>query len=145
VGYTERKNLNRGYMKLEVWNDALDLFKLVNDIIENIDKSDLRLRSQILDAAQSVSSNIAEGYCRRSINEYLQFLNIALGSSGELFTRILSLKEISKIKDTDFEVFDKLHYKTENKLLSLVKALQSKRKEGNWDQEIQDTSEKYVT
>ena len=145
MGYTERKNLNRGYMKLQVWNGALDLFKLVNDIIENIDKSDLRLRSQILDAAQSISSNIAEGYCRRSINEYLQFLNIALGSSGELFTRILGLKEILKIKDTDFEVFDKLHYKTENKLLSLVKSLQSKRKEGNWDQEIQDTSGSYIT
>ena len=79
------------------------------------------------------------------MNEYLQFLNIALGSSGELFTRILGLKEILKIADTDFEVFDKLHYRTENKLLSLVKTLQSKRKEGSWDQEIHDTSGKYVT
>ena len=45
----------------------------------------------------------------------------------------------------EIEVFDKLHYRTENKLLSLVKALQSKRKEGSWDQEIHDTSGKYVT
>ena len=145
MGYTERRNLNRGFMKLEVWNDAIALFKLVHDIITRIDVIDFKLRSQILDAAQSISSNIAEGYCRRSVNEYLQFLNIALGSSGELFTRILGLKEILKITETDFEGFDKLHYKTENKLLSLVKAVQSKRKEGNWDQEIHDTSGKYVT
>jgi four helix bundle protein len=145
LGYTERKNLNRGFMKLEVWNDAIGLFKLVYDIITGIDVIDFKLRSQVLDAAQSISSNIAEGYCRRSINEYLRFLNIALGSSGELFTRILGLKEILKIKDADFENFDKLHYKTENRLLSLVKALQSKRKEGSWDQEIHDTTGKYVT
>jgi four helix bundle protein len=71
LGYTERKNLNRGFMKLEVWNDAIALFKLVYDIITRIDVIDFKLRSQILDAAQSISSNIAEGYCRRSINEYL--------------------------------------------------------------------------
>jgi len=145
VEYTKRRNLNRGYMKLEVWDDALDLLKLVNNIIQNIDKIDFKLRSQILDAAQSISSNIAEGYCRRSINEYLQFLNIALASSGELLTRIIGLRKISKISESVFEEFDKFHYKTENKLLSLIKALQSKRKEGTWDQEIHEVSEKYIT
>ncbi len=30
MGYTERKNLKRGYMKLDVWNDAINLFQLVN-------------------------------------------------------------------------------------------------------------------
>ena len=28
--YTQRKNLNCGYMKLDVWNDAINLFQLVN-------------------------------------------------------------------------------------------------------------------
>ncbi|MHB8338813.1 MAG: four helix bundle protein [Ignavibacteriaceae bacterium] len=30
-------------------------------------KLDFKLKAQILDAAQSISSNIAEGYCRRRI------------------------------------------------------------------------------
>ena len=59
MGYTERKNLNRGFMKLEVWNDAMALFKLANDIITRIGVIDFKLKSQILDAAQSISSNIA--------------------------------------------------------------------------------------
>ena len=59
MGYTERRNLNRGFMKLEVWNDAIGLFKLVSVILEKIDKLDIRLKSQILDSAQSISSNIA--------------------------------------------------------------------------------------
>ena len=136
MGYTERKNLNRGYMKLDVWNDAINLFQLVNNILLKIDRLDFKLKAQILDAAQSISSNIAEGYCRRSINEYLQFLNISLGSSGELMTRIIGLKSIKQINEETFEEFDKLHYSVENKLLSLIKSLQLKRKKGTWDQEI---------
>ena len=136
MGYTERKNLNRGYMKLDVWNDAIDLFQLVNNILLKIERLDFKLKAQILDAAQSISSNIAEGYCRRSINEYLQFLNISLGSSGELMTRIIGLKSIKQINEETFEEFDKLHYSVENKLLSLIKSLQLKRKKGTWDQEI---------
>jgi four helix bundle protein len=136
MGYTERKNLNRGYMKLDVWNAAINLFQLVNNILLKIDRLDFKLKAQIVDATQSISSNIAEGYCRRSINEYLQFLNISLGSSGELMTRIIGLKSIKQINEETFEEFDKLHYSVENKLLSLIKSLQLKRKEGTWDQEI---------
>ena len=136
MGYTERKNLNRGYMKLDVWNDAINLFQLVNNILLKIDRLDFKLKAQILDAAQSISSNIAEGYCRRSINEYLQFLSISLGSSGELMTRIIGLKCIKQINEETFEELDKSHYSVENKLLNLIKSLQLKRKEGTWDQEI---------
>ena len=75
--YSHRRNLNRGYMKLEVWNDAIELFALVHKILDEAHNLDLRLKGQILDAAQSVSANIAEGYGRKSINEYLYFLNVA--------------------------------------------------------------------
>jgi four helix bundle protein len=59
-----RRNLNRGYMKLEVWNDAVSLFELVYSNLAAI-HIDLKSRSQIIDSAQSVSANIAEGYCRK--------------------------------------------------------------------------------
>ena len=121
--HTKRRNLNRGYMKLEVWNDAIDLFKLTYKLMNNISNLDYKLKSQILDSVQSISSNIAEGYGRRSINEYLYFLNISLGSSAESLTRIIGLKEIELIKLNDFEEFDKRHYEVENKLLALIKSL----------------------
>lgn len=44
-------------MKLEVWNDAINLFQTVNNILSKIDKLDFKLKAQILDAAQSISSN----------------------------------------------------------------------------------------
>ncbi len=134
--YTKRRNLNRGYMELEVWNEAIGLLGVVKKVLSIQTQIDIRLRGQIVDAAQSISANIAEGYCRRTINEYLQFLAIALGSSGELMTRIIGFREFYELKDDLFEEFDTLHYSVENKLLSLVKSLQMKRKTGTWQEEI---------
>jgi len=123
-------------MKLEVWNDAIELLTLVDEITRSIRRLDLKLKSQILDATQSISSNIAEGYCRRTINEYLQSLNIALGSSGETMTRMVGLKRLGLVSEERLEDFDKLHFEMENKLLALVASLQKKRKEGTWEEEL---------
>jgi len=78
--YTKRRNLNRAYMKLEVWQRGIDLFELAFRLAEPI--SDFKLKSQFTDAAQSVSANIAEGYSRRTRPEYLQFLYTAKGFPG---------------------------------------------------------------
>jgi len=144
MDYTERKNINRGYMKLDVWRDAVELFRSVTESISRIDKLEFRLRGQILDAAQSVSANIAEGYCRRSINEYLYFLNVALGSLGELMTRVIGLHASGIIPKQTFDSFDEFHYRVENKLLALLKALQGKRKDGTWEQELREPKVAYL-
>src|SRR5882724_7338551 len=70
---TELRNKNRGYMKLIVWQKAMELFELVWTIVFTENKIDFKLRSQLADAAQSVSANISEGYGRRSLKEYIQF------------------------------------------------------------------------
>ncbi len=144
MDYTERKNINRGYMKLDVWHDAVELFRSVTESISRIDKLEFRLRGQILDAAQSVSANIAEGYSRRSINEYLYFVNVALGSLGELMTRVIGLHASGIIPKQTFDSFDEFHYRVENKLLALLKALQGKRKDGTWEQELREPKVPYL-
>jgi four helix bundle protein len=83
--YTVRRNLNRGFMSLEVWQRGMDLFAMAVRLAAPV--GDLRLKSQFTDAAQSVSSNISEEFGRRSLPEYLQFLYIAKGSLGETLTR----------------------------------------------------------
>ncbi len=138
--YTKRKNINRGYMKLEVWNDAISPFQMVDELVSSNGKIDFKLRAQILDAAQSVSANITEGYCRRSINEYLYFLNVSLGSLGELMTRVIGPKATQKISTQAFDSFDEFHYRVENKLMALIRALQAKRKEGTWEEELRHAS-----
>ena len=142
--YTERRNLNRGYMKLDVWNDAIQLFALVEKILSEIEGLDRRLKSQILDATQSISANLSEGYGRRSISEYLYFLNVSLGSSAELMTRMIGLRAIGRLAPESFEFFDQFHYRVENKLLSLVKSLQSKRHSGSWETEVHEPRRTYI-
>lgn len=128
-------------MKLDVWKDSIQLFKKTVTTLKS-KRIDLRIRSQILDCTQSISANIAEGYCRRTINEYLQFLNVALGSCGESLTRMISLLEVGILDNIEFEQFDALHYSVENQLLGLVRSLQKRRRESGWNEELPEVHER---
>jgi len=132
-----RHNLNRGYMRLNVWNDAVGLFRFTSSSLNEIRKLDFKLKSQTLDAVQPISSNIAGGYCRQSLKEYLQFLYIASGSRSEGMTRMVSLKEAGQLDRKVFDKFDELHHATENKLLALVKSLQAELKDNNWNEKLE--------
>ena len=132
----KRKNINRGYTKLRVWEKTIELYKLTYDLTKDFPYELSKSRNNILDAAHSINRNIAEGYCRKNLKEYLNFLNIALGSYGELFSGIMSFKEIKIISEEDFHKIDALHYKTENELIALIKSLQKKQREGNWETEF---------
>ena len=85
------KNINRGYRKLEVWIEAVELFTFVKKKLKDLNESSYKLKAQIEDSAFSVSSNIAEGYCRRHLKENIQFNTIALSSLGENYTQIFNL------------------------------------------------------
>ena len=108
----------------------MDLFGMAFRLSKEV--SDLKLKSQVRDAAQSVSANIAEGYGRRSLAEYLQFLYTAKGSLAETLTRAIGLQTVKLISGDDFEGFDKLHYEVENKLLRLIESLENKRRTNEW-------------
>ena len=131
-------------MKLLVWQKAIELFDVVWSIAFKESKIDLKLRSQWVDAAQSISANIAEGYGRRSVNEYIQFLYYALGSLAETMTRAVGLKQTQQISCERFREFDSLHYETENRLLRLIEKLEHKRDDGDWIARIMEDPEEYI-
>ena len=96
-----------------------------------------KIAANSIDAAHSISRNISEGYCRRSLKEYLNYLNFALGSCGEFHSCYESFKQANQITHDEYEQLDQLHYKVENALLRLIESLQKKQKDQNWEDNFQ--------
>ena len=91
-----------------------------------------RIASQAMASADSIHRNIAEGYCRRSIREYIHYLYIALGSLGESVSGYHAYLTANQLSDEAFEAIDQLAFKLENGLLRLVEALERKQDAGGW-------------
>ncbi len=127
-----RKNKNRGYQKLRVWNDAIDYYAETCRVFRRFPYELSRVARQAIASCDSVHRNIAEGYCRRSINEYLNFLNVALGSLGESVSGFHAYRKAEQLAEEDFENLDSISYKLENELLKLVESLEPKREQGDW-------------
>ena len=127
-----RKNRNRGYQKLTVWKDAIEYYFLTCDVFRSFPYELKRVVSQQIASVDSVHRNIAEGYCRRSIKEYLNFLNISLGSLGESVSGLCGYRKVKQISEEQFERLDAQAYKLENGLLKLVESLERKRDQGDW-------------
>jgi len=88
--------------------------------------------NQAIACSDSIHRNISEGYCRRSIREYIQFLYIALGSLGESVSGLYAYRKSEQLLEDDFNTLDSLAYKLENGLLRLVESLEKKREQGDW-------------
>jgi four helix bundle protein len=134
---TERKNVNRGFKRLNVWKDAVLLYALACKVFAKFPFELKKITSNTIDAAHSISRNIAEGYCRRSLKEYLNHLNIALGSCGEFHSCYESCRQAAQVTAEEYEELDQLHYRVENELLKLIESLQRKQKDGQWEDSFQ--------
>ena len=134
---TERKNVNRGFKRLNVWKDSVLLYILAYKIFVKFPFELKKIAANSIDAAHSISRNISEGYCRRSLKEYLNHLNIALGSCGEFHSCYESCMQADQISKEEYEELDVLHYKVENQLLKLIESLQRKQKGGQWEDTFQ--------
>ena len=69
------------------------------------------LVQQMRRAAVSIPSNIAEGAARKSPNEFVQFLHIALGSLAELETQLIICERLgfSKVDlSTDYDNLNRI-------------------------------------
>lgn len=127
-----RRNKNRGYQQLRVWRDAVELYGLTCQAVRDWPFERKKIASQSIASVDSVHRNIAEGYCRRSLREYLQFLNFALGSLGESVSGYTTYHSAGHLSDTDFDALDSLSYRLENALMKLIQSLQRKRDSGDW-------------
>jgi four helix bundle protein len=87
------------YREQFIWKQGIELSVKCYELTSHFPQSELYgLTSQIRRSSVSVPSNIAEGYGRKSKNEYIQFLHIALGSLRELDTQLIIAKRVGLAK-----------------------------------------------
>lgn len=88
------------YRDLRVWREAMLLAEECYRFTKCFPKDELfGLTSQIRRAGASVPANIAEGYGRDNLGNYIQFLRIAQGSCKEIETHALLAQRV--LEDVD--------------------------------------------
>src|ERR1700760_1247552 len=95
-----------------------------------------RVMGQAIASADSIHRKIAEGYCRRSIREYIQHLYIALSSLGESVSGYHAYRKADQLSEEDFEFLDRQAFKLENGLLRLIESSERKRGSGTWTETL---------
>jgi len=75
---------------------TLNIYSLFNDC------KDYPFRDQLQRASVSIMNNIAEGFERKSNNEFKQFLFIAKGSCGEVRSMLILACELNKITKDEY-------------------------------------------
>ena len=88
---------------LEAWKIAREVTKEIYRVSKNdLFIRDFGLRDQICRASVSIMSNIAEGFERDGNKEFVNFLSIAKGSSGEVRSQLYVALDQNYISENEF-------------------------------------------
>ncbi len=116
------------YRDLLVWQKSMVLVTNVYQASKSLPKDETYgLISQIRRCAVSIPSNIAEGYGRNSISDYIRSLHIATGSLYELQTQLEICINLQYLNKRSFDKLYESSREIERMLSSLTKKLHDKR------------------
>lgn len=135
-----------GLRDLRVYQLAKQLANSVYDLTSYFPKSEFRLVGQMRGAVVSVFANIAEGYGRNALGDYIRFCEIARGSLAEIGSYIEFCQTRRMFKPADEAQLLDLYNQTWNTLGALIRSLREKKLDGSWDrtyQALRETQEPY--
>lgn len=140
-------NLEQGFRQLKAWQKGDDLASEVFRMTE--DEIDVRhrwLSLQLVRAAFSVTSNIAEGYGRSSLNDYARFLELAGASLNEVENGLHFIRRNKVLSNERLVMAEELRHVTGNLLFGLLRSLRAKQREkGAWQRGLREEVPEYQT
>jgi four helix bundle protein len=90
----------QSFKELIVWQKAYQFALNIYQETNGFPKSEIYgLTSQLRRCAVSIVSNIAEGYQRQHLGEYMRFLSISLGSCAEAETQLILAQDLNYISE----------------------------------------------
>ncbi|MEM9118716.1 MAG: four helix bundle protein [Cyanobacteria bacterium P01_F01_bin.56] len=111
---------------LRVWQQGIELVKQIYRLTrEGALSKDFGLRDQLQRASVSIPTNIAEGFERSSRKEYVHFLNIAKGSTGEVRSLLRVALEIDYINATQHHTLHKQALDLSRMLATQIRTLKN--------------------
>ena len=110
------------YKELEIYKRSYKLALTMHRITINFPEEErYDLISQIRRCSKSIPTNIAEGYGRKSKEEFKRFLKISLGSCNELQVHLDFCKDLEYISEEVYENLSKENEEISRMINSTIK------------------------
>jgi four helix bundle protein len=120
------------FRELVVWQRSIELTLEIYQLTKLFPREELfGLTSQLRRAAVSIPSNIAEGQCRITKGEFIQFLGIARGSNSELQTQLIICRRLKLGDEQALRCCDSLAVEVGRMLNSLILSLKTPKPSPN--------------
>ena len=116
------------FTDLYAWQEGHKLVLMVYKSTENFpDKERFGIIDQMRRAVVSITSNVAEGFSRRSSKEKNRFYQVAQASLVELQNQLIISKDINYLAAVDFKTLADQSITTNKLLNGLLKATREKK------------------
>jgi four helix bundle protein len=116
----------KSHDELTCWQLSVEFRDRVNALLATeLFKRRFKYCEQLADAAESVPSNVAEGFYRFSHAEFARYLRISLGSLGEAQTRLGSARAQDLISAEEYASMRQLAIRTRTAIARLIRYLRS--------------------
>lgn len=121
------------FEELEIWKLTREL---ANDIFNCYSKSqafskDFKLLGQLNGSSGSIMDNIAEGFERDGRNEFVNFLSIAKGSTGEVKSQLYGALDRKYLSLEEFRFLYNKAHTLGRKMGAFIKYLKQSEFKGN--------------
>ena len=109
---------------IKVWQKAMDFVTSLYKSTRSFPVEELYgITSQMRRSAVSIPSNIAEGFGRKSTNEFKRFLQISMGSLFELQTQLEISRNLNYLTEEQFDTLFKDLREIEIMLTSFINSI----------------------
>lgn len=117
----------KSFTDLVSWQKGHELVLAIYKLVKKFPESEkYALSSQLRRAAASITSNIAEGFSRRSYADKKHFYTMSHGSLTEVQNQLLIARDTSMITDLEFSPIAKLAVEVHKLLNGLIKKTEEK-------------------
>ena len=119
------------YKKLQIWKKSFGLTLRIYDETRSYPSAEaFGLVSQMRRASSSIIANLAEGYNKNHLGEYIHSVSIEIGSCNELEVYLLLSNELGYLKQESFDELISVHKEIGKMLFRLRKPLERSRSDG---------------